>query len=52
MRKLHKKNDPKPPSQPRTGQLWYDEASQTMRRWNGKDWTTEVKPGEVAKNVD
>jgi hypothetical protein len=39
-----------PPKNPVVGQLYYDLVSETLRRWNGKDWTTEVKPGEIAEN--
>lgn len=37
-----------PPENPRIGQLFYDSMTSTMRRWNGKDWTTEVRPGEIS----
>lgn len=44
-----KNSDTSPPANPRIGKLWYDAMTGTMRKWNGKDWTTEVKPGEIVK---
>jgi len=37
-----------PPKNPVIGQLFYDSMTGTMRKWNGKDWTEEVRPGELS----
>ena len=48
-RKIRPGDDPGPPKNPRIGQLYYDSMTETMRKWNGKDWTTQVRPGQIAK---
>lgn len=48
-KKLTKRNDKGLPKNPRIGQLWYDSWTRTMRQWNGDNWVTEVRPGDIAR---
>ncbi len=47
-RKVSKAKDPGPPTNPRLGQLFFDTATKTIRKWNGKNWGEELRPGEIA----